>query len=35
MRFRRKAEPGTIATRHGVVLGVAACVLSVPYDMPL
>lgn len=31
---RRRAEPGTIASRHGVVLGVAACVLSVPYDMP-
>jgi hypothetical protein len=27
-------EPGSIASRHGVVLGVAACVLSVPYDMP-
>ncbi|KAG0602531.1 hypothetical protein M758_10G020700 [Ceratodon purpureus] len=31
---RRKLEPGSVATRHGVVLGVAACVLSVPYDMP-
>lgn len=30
----RRLEPGTVATRHGVVLGVAACVLSVPYDMP-
>jgi proteasome activator subunit 4 len=36
-KLKTRREPSSLSTmpqRHGVILGVAACVLSVPYDMP-